>query len=205
MSHVDSPKLIRRTNARHHRQIASNREELMNRNHRASLIALTFAVAVYFTLASAAAPQSAHNPSNATQAFEKLKSLTGRWEATTEKGNAATTFQVVSGGSAVLESAKMPGEAEMVTVYHLDSNRLLLTHYCMVGNQPRMQATDFDPKSNSIDFHFLDATNLPDANAGHMHSVVIRFQGPSEISESWTFYKDGKAAFTEPIQFHRAN
>ena len=93
----------------------------------------------------------------------------------------------------------------MISVYHLDGNRLLLTHYCMAGNQPRMQAGAFDPKTNRIDFQFLDATNLPSPDAGHMHRVVVRFQGPSEVTEDWTFYKGGKAAFTVPLHYHRVN
>jgi len=32
----------------------------------------------------------------------------------------------------------------MLTLYHRDGNRLVLTHYCREGNQPGMQAKPFD-------------------------------------------------------------
>ena len=48
----------------------------------------------------------------------------------------------------------------VLTVFHLDGDRLILTHYCMAGNQPRMQATSYDAKKGEIRFQFLDATNL---------------------------------------------
>ena len=177
----------------------------MNRNQRISLMALTLAIAVCFGFAGTAFPQTPKDPANATQAFDKLKMLAGRWEATTDKGKASAAFQLVSGGTALLERMNMPGEQEMITVYYLDGNRLLLTHYCEAGNQPRMQATSFDPKTDEIDFHFLDATNLPSPDAGHMHRVVIKLHGAGELAEDWTFNRGGKPGFTVPLLYHRVD
>jgi hypothetical protein len=167
-------------------------------------MALTLVMAVCFGLAGASA-QTSKDPANATLAFDKLKTLSGRWEAATDKGKVSATLQLVSGGTALLEHLSMPGEQEMVTMYYLDGNRLLLTHYCKTGNQPRMQASSFDPQSNAIDFQFLDATNLASPDAGHMHQVVIKFNGPSEVAADWTFYQGGKPGFTVPILYHRVD
>lgn len=177
----------------------------MNKIHRISLIALTLAIAVCFGCAGAALAWTPQAPANAAQAFATLRTLAGRWEATTAKGRASATYQLVSGGTAVLERMKMAGEQEMITVYYLDGNRLLLTHYCEAGNQPRMQAGSFDPKTNTIDFQFLDITNLPNPDAGHMHIVVIKFRGPNEVDEDWTFYQGGKPGFTALFAYHRVD
>ncbi|MFZ0820241.1 MAG: hypothetical protein WAM91_09235 [Candidatus Acidiferrales bacterium] len=175
----------------------------MNTIRRRSRLALALAIAVGFGLAGAAAPQTPKDPANAALAFDKLKTLTGRWEAMSEKGKASAAYQVVSNGTAILEHVIIPGEAEMITVYYLDGNRLLLTHFCEAGNQPRLQAGGFDPKTNSIDFQFLDATNLASPDTGHMHHVVIKFRGPSEMVEEWTWYQGGKPGFTVPLVYHR--
>ena len=140
---------------------------------------------------------------NANLAFGKLKTLVGTWEAPTKQGTASTIYRLVSNGTALLEDTKAPDEAEMVTLYYVDGNRLLMTHYCSAGNQPRMQAGSFDAKSNEIDFEFVDATNLRSPGDGHMHRVVFEFRGPNEVNETWTFYKNGKPAVTEPIAYHR--
>src|SRR5713226_971817 len=71
--------------------------------------------------------------SNDATAFARLKTLVGEWEADTKMGKAHVSYELIAGGTAL----KMPA---MLTVYHLDGERLLLTHYCMAGNQPRMQA-----------------------------------------------------------------
>src|SRR5262245_32491894 len=85
-------------------------------------------------------------PTNA--GLEKLKTLVGTWVAADKDGK--PTDQVVSvikltaGGSAVHETI-FPGQPhEMVSVYTVDGPDLVMTHYCMLGNQPRMKA---DPKS----------------------------------------------------------
>jgi len=74
----------------------------------------------------------------------------------------------------------------MISVYHLDGDRLILTHYCEVGNQPRMQATSFDPKSNEIDFNFLDATNMPIPTPTHAPRGD-KNPGPGELRRTGRF------------------
>ena len=177
----------------------------MKKHNRISLMALTLAIAACLGFAGMPFAQITKDPANAAPAFEKLKALVGHWEATTDKGKASATYQLVAGGSALLERTEVAGEREMITVYHLDGNRLLLTHYCEAGNQPRMQAGPFDPKANEIDFRFLDATNLSSPDAGHMHNVVIKFNGPNEVAEDWTFYQGGKPGFTVPLLYHRVD
>lgn len=146
---------------------------------------------------------AAKNQSNAVAAFERLKALSGQWEAVSEKGKVTSSLELVSNGTALLEKINVAGEGEMVTVYYLDGDRLVLTHYCSAGNQPHMQAEAFDPASNRITFDFSGAGNLPSGEAGHMHTAQITLLGPDAFNADWTFYQNGKPAFTEPIRFHR--
>ncbi|MGH9756710.1 MAG: hypothetical protein ACRD4M_03165 [Candidatus Acidiferrales bacterium] len=177
----------------------------MNRHRALKWTTLTLALAASLWLAATSMAGPRQDAANANLAFNKLQTLVGHWEAKTDKGTVSTTFRLVSGGSTLLETMDMPGGNEMITAYYLDQNRLLLTHYCESGNQPRMQASSFDPKSNRIDFQFLDATNLPNPDAAHMHQVSITFGTSGEVMESWTFYKGGKAGSTAPLSYHRVD
>lgn len=141
--------------------------------------------------------------SDATAAFARLKTLTGQWEATSDKGKVTSSIELVSNGTALLEKINVPGEGEMVTVYYLEGNRLVLTHYCSAGNQPHMKAASFDPNSGQIRFDFAGATNLASAGDAHMHAATFKVLGPDAFSANWTLYKDGKAAFNVPLTFHR--
>jgi hypothetical protein len=66
-----------------------------------------------------------------------------------------------------------------------------------------MQAEAYNPESNQVVFKFAGGDNLTDPNTGHMHDTVLKFTGPDAFTADWTFHKNGKAAFTENIQYHR--
>jgi hypothetical protein len=78
----------------------------------------------------------------------------------------------------------------MVSMFAIDGNRLLMTHYCGAGNQPRMIGT-FSPDGKTLTFDFLDATNLASSQAGHMQHAVFTFADADHYTEDWTWAKDG--------------
>lgn len=139
----------------------------------------------------------------ASAAFARLKTLAGDWEAQTKDGKAHLSYELVSGGTAVMERETGDGRPVMLTVYYVDGDRLLLTHYCMAGNQPRMQAQQFHPETGELVFDFLDATNLPNAQAGHMHSAKLRLVDNDHLTSEWQFYDNGQPKFTETAQYTR--
>jgi hypothetical protein len=87
--------------------------------------------------------------------------------------------------------SEIKGQEDMITMFHLDGARLLMTHYCAAGNQPRMTAS-FSPDGKSMTFAFLDATNLASPQDGHMDHVVFTFTDANHHSEEWTFLDHGK-------------
>ena len=127
--------------------------------------------------------------SDAQRTFDRLKSLDGTWEAKVKNKPATIVFRTTSGGSAVL--SEIMGEENMITMFHLDNDRVLATHYCAAGNQPRMQAS-MSPDGNTISCTFVDGTNIAGPKAGHMTNLVITIPDADHHSEDWTFAQDGK-------------
>lgn len=142
---------------------------------------------------------------DAHAAFARLKSLAGEWEAVDQDGKRSRLeYKIVASGSAVVErytSDALPRGSEMLTVYHLDGDRLLLSHFCMTGNQPRMLATRFG--SDDLEFEFLDATNMSTSNAGHMHRAKFRFIDDRHFVSEWQFFDQGAPKFTESAKYNR--
>jgi hypothetical protein len=89
----------------------------------------------------------------------------------------------------------------MVSMYHMDDNRLLMTHYCAAQNQPRM-AAEVSADGKTITFNFIDGTNLTSKHNAHMHSMVLTVVDQNHITEKWTFTGDGKEQ-TETFQLTR--
>ena len=66
------------------------------------------------------------------------------WEPGKAKPRRASRSKIpislTAGGTAVMGEDKM-GAEEMLSLFYVDGDRLLMTHFCPSGNQPRMQAT----------------------------------------------------------------
>lgn len=147
-----------------------------------------------------AARAAAPGTLDAAQAFEKLKTLAGRWEGTSGEGiKGEAIYELTSGDSALLErmSESGPEHTTMVTVFHLDGPRLLLTHYCAAKNQPRMRAVSYSLQSGTLAFEFLDATNLASPDAGHMHRAVYQFIDADHVTAQWTWRQGGNEVTRE--------
>jgi hypothetical protein len=131
--------------------------------------------------------------SGAAAAFDRLKALEGKWAGKTPDGKPlATSFHVTAGGSAVLQMLMEGMEDEMPTLYHLDGDRLMATHYCAAKNQPRMVLAPGSSSDNTLRFQFLDVTNLASPEAGHMRAVAFTFLGPDKLRQDWTYRQNGK-------------
>jgi hypothetical protein len=139
------------------------------------------------SLVAAAPPES-----KGAAAMEKMKSLEGVWEGKDPEGNPVIiSYKLVSAGSSMEETidhGKM-GKGAMVTMYHLDGDKLMMTHYCSMGNQPRMRMTNSTP--TSLAFSFIDGTNMSKDDA-HMHKLVITWTDKDHINHEWTMRAKGK-------------
>jgi hypothetical protein len=138
----------------------------------------------------------------AQRSFAQLKTLSGSWEGQNSQGKPLlVTFENTAAGSALLSEIHGDGPQNMVSMIHLDGSRLVLTHYCSVGNQPRLAGTA-SPDGKTITFDFFDATNLATPDAGHMQRVVIAMLDPGHHTEDWTFNNHGKV-MKEFFDLHR--
>jgi hypothetical protein len=135
--------------------------------------------------------------SRAAAGFEKLKSLVGEWVSKSPDGQTVTvSYQIISGGAALMETLKPANEPGMVSVYHLDGDSLRMTHYCTAGNQPRMRAEATSGEIKQLRFIFVDATNLAKPSDDHIRGITITFQDNDHITQEWAAREGGKDSLT---------
>jgi hypothetical protein len=141
-------------------------------------------------------PLPAGDSSGAASAWDRMKTLVGDWTGTYAgsdgTGKVSLSYKLVSNGSGLLETMNGAHDADMVTMYHLDGNRIMATHYCAAGNQPRMAASGLSADGKTIAFAFLDATNVTDPNEELMRGLVVTFQDADHFQQSWTSRGGGK-------------
>jgi len=149
--------------------------------------------------------------SSAQKSFDQLKTLAGSWEAVLKTDpptpeadgkHAQVTLRVTSLGNALMHEARIEGRADdPITMLYMDSDRLLLTHYCDAGNRPRMVART-SPDGKTVEFDFLDvAGNL---QYGHMDHAVFTLIDANHHIEDWTFMApDGKSSIRAHFDLQR--
>ena len=145
---------------------------------------------------------------DAQKSFDKLKTLAGSWE-----GQVAATgtpfdgkplqvlLRVTSEGNALMHEMKGEGPDDPITMFYLDGDRLLLTHYCDAGNRPRM-AGKMAPDGKTVEFEFLDVAG--NTQHGHMQHAVFTMIDANHHTEDWTFtFPGGKPPMHAHLDLQR--
>jgi len=135
--------------------------------------------------------------------FDKIKSLSGDWTGKmTDNMPVTSSFRVTAAGSAVIQMLGEGTDHEMPTIYHMDGDRMMATHYCAAQNQPRMVLQPNPGSPNTLRFDFLDATNLRSPDDGHMRRIVITLIDQDHFRQEWTYREKGKES-TDTFEFTR--
>jgi hypothetical protein len=140
------------------------------------------------------------------QRFEALKKLAGDWVEVGKDGKPTdkvmSSIRVTSAGNTVQETLFPGSDKEMVTMYHLDGDDLVLTHYCALGNQPRLRAEP-GKDVNTIVFKFVSSTNLKSNDDHHINGATLILDGKDHFKAEWVSCKDGKACHTVNLDLVR--
>lgn len=130
----------------------------------------------------------------ANDVMARLLALEGEWTFLDENGEdtgvVGAVFKPTANGSAVREVMMPGGDHEMLNVYHADGDRVLMTHYCAAGNQPRLEIVPAG--EDRLELRFESITNLAREGANHMHQADFQWHGPDRLTTYWYSMRDGK-------------
>jgi hypothetical protein len=157
----------------------------------AALLLSGGALSTLSACASTSGVRQAPAPTQAAKAaWEKLRTLEGEWEGQHPETGAwmPSSSMKVSSANSVLRELMFPGAAhEMTNMYHLDGDRVVLTHYCGMGNQPRLTARGLTPTPEGDTLHFTidSVSNLADAQGMFMGDLRLTFRPDGTLVQSW--------------------
>ena len=151
-------------------------------------------------------------PSDAQEAFDRLKTLAGSWvgqlttfpqEPSVDGNFAQFSLRATSRGNALVHELSLSGLPDHpVTMFYLEGDRLFATHYCDAGNRPRMVGR-VSPGGKTVEFEFLDLSG--DNQYGHMHGVVFTFIDENHHTEDWTWMMPDDKTVRAHFDLQRTN
>jgi hypothetical protein len=196
--------------------------------HRRVLIGVLAVVLALGATVASLAQTSGGGGADPKALFEELKKLQGDWDAQwqsrtyqADKPAVRTQIRVIAGGTAVRETTGTGTDQEMASIYHLDGNDLVITHYCALGNQPQMRLSKTKSKlakagaaaaaagdnATTLSFGLSRVSNLAPpvtAKAGtaaaakknpassYMRLDEIKIVNPDLVETHWTIFQNGK-------------
>ncbi len=166
-------------------------------------------LAVLLGAAVATAGEGEHHAAPAVDdaRFEFLERLAGSWvqEAGAEASHpGGFEFRVTAGGTAIEEREFTGTPMEMVTIYHMQGRELVATHFCMLGNQPRLTAA---PKivDNTLKFTCSGTPgNAASHDDHHVHGWSIRLDGQGRLLYTAELVKEGQVTESPSLVLTRA-
>ena len=151
-------------------------------------------------------PAMAEHPSLLPMPFELVKELVGTWQGSkqTLDGQEIITVEYIltAKGTAVIERMYPGTPKEMVSIYAQDGHQMVMTHYCLLGNQPRMR-TGSPVNGNSMTLSYIDGTGMRSFHDKHMHELTLTFIDDRHINHEWTVFENGQKKSTHTFAFAR--
>src|SRR5687768_3479607 len=138
-------------------------------------------------------PKSVQPQSEAKKAFNTLKTLAGSWQGTIMGISINFTIRAASSGTAILHEGNTTAEGppkHEITMFYLDGDRLLATHYCDGGNRSHFEGK-MSPDGKTIELSFLEVVGS--TRGGYLKGMVFTLIEADRHSVEATFVMpDGK-------------
>jgi hypothetical protein len=129
-------------------------------------------------LAFAVVPSLSGAQSNAVGLpLDSFKKLQGTWSIQTggRTLNIQVTYQLASKDTVVTEQF-----GRELSVFAMDGTTLSMTHYCNIGNQPRLRLKPQNPH-NVYEFDLVEVISPTNAPADHVERVIYEFLSDRRI------------------------
>ncbi len=134
-------------------------------------------------------------PASSEDAFARLKTLAGDWEADLPGyGKMQDSVRLISNGTAIEETIGTAADNE-ASIYTRDGDRVLMTHFCAMtpdGHQVRLESAVLHGAPDRLEFVLVGSTNLHARGAPHMRRMSMTLFDRDHFSERWTKTEAGK-------------
>ena len=152
------------------------------------------AVSMMALLAGAAS--LAADKTKSEEAFDRLASLKGEWEGQQDGVKISLVYTLTANGSALMEEFRPESGPVMVTMFTVDGDHLIATHYCSAKNQPQMVTAAITDAQKPLEFSLARITGLKSQDAWHNTGLTLIQEDSDRLTQEWTYESKGKSGKT---------
>ena len=152
------------------------------------------AVLVMATMSGQPAPPG--TTSKIAAAFKQLASLVGEWQAIQDGVPIKETYTLTANGSVLMSETKPANSEAMITMFTVDGDHLIATHYCVAGNQPQMVTGVPGDLEKGVTFSLERVTGMKTADDWHNTGLTVTLDDKDHMTQRWTYLYKGKTGTT---------
>src|SRR5213080_4698436 len=158
---------------------------------------LLFGSVSMMTLVLAADPLAA-DKTTSEEAFDRLATLKGEWRGEQEGVKINLIYTLTANGSALMEEFRPESGPVMITMFTVDDDHLIATHYCSARNQPQMATSPITDAQKPLEFSLVRVTGLQSPDDFHNTGLTVIQEDNDHLTQEWSYQhrdKTGKNIF----------
>src|SRR2546430_10039798 len=156
----------------------------MKRNIVLRLISITAVILPALALAA--------DKTKSEEVFDRLAALQGEWQGIADGVNTALIYTLTANGSTLMEQCRPEKGHEMVTMFTVDGDHLIATHYCSAKNQPQMATPAITDAQRPLAFSLVRVTGLKSADDWHNTGLTVIQEDNDHLTQEWSYQFKGK-------------
>jgi hypothetical protein len=126
------------------------------------------------------------------EAFDRLVLLRGEWHGQTDGVKTTLIYTLTANGSTLMEECRREKGPQMITMFTVDGDHLIATHYCSAKNQPQMATSAITDAQKPLAFSLVRVTGLKSPDAWHNTGLTVIQEDNDHLTQEWTYEFKGK-------------
>jgi len=140
-----------------------------------------------------AASALAADKTKSEEAFDRLAALQGEWQGIADGVNTTLIYTLTANGSTLMEQCRPEKGHEMITMFTVDGDHLIATHYCSAKNQPQMATPAITDAQKPLVFSLFRVTGLKSPDDFHNTGLTVIQEDNDHLTQEWLYDAKGKS------------
>src|SRR5947199_10045358 len=141
----------------------------------------------------ATAASLAADKTKSEEVFDRLALLKGKWKGEQNGVKINLIYSLTANGSALMEEFRPESGPVMITMFTVDGDHLIATHYCSAKNQPQMVTSPITAAQKPLAFSLARITGLKSPDDWHNTGLTLIQEDNDHLTQEWTYQSKGKS------------